>query len=143
MTNIASIIFFKDDFLQHPFRISHYSQVIRKSKCLDEVLAKLDPQAATNHFKAIRKWKAKREHLSPREGAFLLFSQKKLKKAERQALENLANGRDTATLKVMCCPTAATPQCCQMKYPSTTIYPLFGMYYLSFYFFNESYQTLW
>ncbi|XP_021439203.1 DNA-directed RNA polymerase I subunit RPA1 [Oncorhynchus mykiss] len=93
----------KTQFLQprqFPFIQDNY-EVIRKSKCLDEVLAKLDPQAATNHFKAIRKWKAKREHLSPREGAFLLFSQKKLKKAERQALENLANGRDTATLKLV------------------------------------------
>uniref|UniRef100_A0A4W5KQ13 DNA-directed RNA polymerase subunit n=1 Tax=Hucho hucho TaxID=62062 RepID=A0A4W5KQ13_9TELE len=93
----------KTQFLQprqFPFIQDNY-EVIRKSKCLDEVLAKLDPQAATNHFKAIRKWKAKREHISPREGAFLLFSQKKLKKAERQALENLANGRDTATLKLV------------------------------------------
>ncbi|KAJ8015168.1 hypothetical protein DPEC_G00023340 [Dallia pectoralis] len=93
----------KTQFLQSrqfPFIQDNY-EVIRKSKCLDEVLAKLDPQAAANHFKAIGKWKARRERISPRDGAFLLFSQKKLKKAENQTLENLDNGREIATVQLV------------------------------------------
>lgn len=79
-------------------------KVIRKSQCLDEVLAKLDPQAAHNHFKAVKKWKAKHEHSSPRDGAFLLFSQKKLAKVMAEVegqLGELVNGRNGATLQVM------------------------------------------
>lgn len=81
-----------------------FMKVIRKSQCLDEVLAKLDPKAAHSHFKAIKKWKAKHEHSSARDGAFLLFSQKKLGKIKAEAegqLGELANGRDCATLQVM------------------------------------------
>lgn len=76
-------------------------QVIRKSKCLDEVLSKMDSSVSANHQKAIKKWKMKREKGSPRDGAFLLFSQKKLAKMKAQA-ENalLTNGRETATLQV-------------------------------------------
>ncbi|MBN3305594.1 RPA1 polymerase, partial [Amia calva] len=74
----------KTQFLQprqFPFIQDNY-EVIKKSKCLDEVLSKMDPQAAYNHFRAIKKWKAKRENCSPRQGAFLLFSQKKLAKLQ-------------------------------------------------------------
>ncbi|TST60384.1 DNA-directed RNA polymerase I subunit RPA1 [Bagarius yarrelli] len=96
----------KTQFLQprqFPF-IKDNFEVIRKSQCLDEVLVKLDPQAARSHFKAIKKWKAKNELLSPRHGAFLLFSQKKLGKFKAQAegqLGYFTNGRDNATLQLM------------------------------------------
>ncbi|KAL6479964.1 hypothetical protein MHYP_G00109970 [Metynnis hypsauchen] len=88
---------------QFPFIRDNY-EVIRKSACLDEVLAKLDPQAAERHFQAIKRWKAKHEHASPRNGAFLLFSQKKLGKikAEVEGLSGgLDNGRDAATLQLI------------------------------------------
>ncbi|XP_016118082.1 DNA-directed RNA polymerase I subunit RPA1-like [Sinocyclocheilus grahami] len=76
--------------------------VIRKSKCLDEVLAKMDPEAAFNHFKAIKRWKAKHERVSSRDGAFLLFSQKKLSKLKSQIEDQtLANGREPATLQLL------------------------------------------
>ncbi|XP_030650182.1 DNA-directed RNA polymerase I subunit RPA1 [Chanos chanos] len=96
----------KTQFLQprqFPFIKDNY-EVIRKSKCLDEVLARLDTQAAVQHFNAIRKWKAKHEHVSPRQGAFLLFSQKKLGKMKSRTqdqLNDLNNGRDTATLQLL------------------------------------------
>ncbi|XP_073710148.1 DNA-directed RNA polymerase I subunit RPA1 [Misgurnus anguillicaudatus] len=77
-------------------------EVIRKSKCLDEVLAKMDPQAAYNHFKAIKRWKAKHERVSPRDGAFLLYSQKKLGKMKAETTsQTLTNGRDAATLQLL------------------------------------------
>ncbi|XP_067312869.1 DNA-directed RNA polymerase I subunit RPA1 [Pseudorasbora parva] len=77
-------------------------EVIRKSKCLDEVLAKMDPQATFNHFQAIKRWRAKHECVSPRGSAFLLFSQKKLSKLKSQmeSLE-LVNGREAASLQLM------------------------------------------
>ncbi|XP_056626087.1 DNA-directed RNA polymerase I subunit RPA1 [Triplophysa dalaica] len=76
-------------------------EVIRKSKCLDEVLAKMDPQTSNNHFNAIKKWKSKREHVSPRDGAFLLYSQKKLAKLKAKSMsQELSNGRDEATLQL-------------------------------------------
>ncbi|XP_016087965.1 DNA-directed RNA polymerase I subunit RPA1 [Sinocyclocheilus grahami] len=94
----------KTQFLQpqqFPFIKDNY-EVIRKSKCLDEVLAKMDTGATFSHFKAIKKWKAKRERVSPRDGAFLLYSQKKLSKLKSQ-VENqtLANGREPATLQLL------------------------------------------
>ncbi|XP_072519819.1 DNA-directed RNA polymerase I subunit RPA1 [Salminus brasiliensis] len=95
----------KTQFLQprqFPFIKENY-EVIRKSKCLDEVLAKLDPKAAESHFQAIKKWKAKHGHASPRNGAFLLFSQKKLGKikAEAEGLSgDMTNGRDALTLQL-------------------------------------------
>lgn len=77
-------------------------EVIRKSKCLDDVLAKLDPQAANNHFNAIKKWKSKRERVSPRDGAFLLYSHKKLAKLKAQCMsQELTNGRHKATLQLL------------------------------------------
>ncbi|XP_066505483.1 DNA-directed RNA polymerase I subunit RPA1 [Hoplias malabaricus] len=96
----------KTQFLQprqFPFIKENY-EVIRKSKCLDEVLAKLDPKAAECHFQAIKKWKSKHEHTSARSGAFLLFSQKKLGKikSEMEGLsEDYVNGRNAATLQLM------------------------------------------
>uniref|UniRef100_A0A8B9KTY7 DNA-directed RNA polymerase subunit n=1 Tax=Astyanax mexicanus TaxID=7994 RepID=A0A8B9KTY7_ASTMX len=96
----------KTQFLQprqFPFIKENY-EVIRKSKCLDEVLAKLDPKAAQSHFQAIKKWKAKHEHASPRTGAFLLFSQKKLGKMKAEAegpSVDLNNGRVALTLQLM------------------------------------------
>uniref|UniRef100_A0A8C1SZQ1 DNA-directed RNA polymerase subunit n=1 Tax=Cyprinus carpio TaxID=7962 RepID=A0A8C1SZQ1_CYPCA len=94
----------KTQFLQpqqFPFIKDNY-EVIRKSKCLDEVLAKMHPEAAFNHFKAIKRWKAKHEHVSPRDGAFLLYSQKKLSKLKSQIEDQtLANGREPATLQLL------------------------------------------
>ncbi|TNN66013.1 DNA-directed RNA polymerase I subunit RPA1 [Liparis tanakae] len=60
-------------------------KVIKRSQGLDEVLARLDPQAANRHFASIQSWKAKREVACPRRGAFLLFSQKKLAKLKKTA----------------------------------------------------------
>ncbi|XP_024139139.1 DNA-directed RNA polymerase I subunit RPA1 [Oryzias melastigma] len=64
---------------QFPF-IEDNFEVIRRSQSLDSVLARLDAQTAGQHFDAIQRWKAKREMLNPRRGAFLLFSKKKLGK---------------------------------------------------------------
>lgn len=46
-----------------------------KSKRLDEVLSKADPQKALRHFRAIKKWQSKNCGALPRRGAFLKFSQ--------------------------------------------------------------------
>ncbi|XP_028815371.1 DNA-directed RNA polymerase I subunit RPA1 isoform X2 [Denticeps clupeoides] len=92
----------KTQFLQprqFPFIEDNY-EVIRKSKCLDEVLSKMDSSVTSKHFRAIKKWKAKRDNVSPREGAFLLFSQKKLPKmkaASQGAMESLTNGREAVS----------------------------------------------
>lgn len=45
-----------------------YCQVIKRSQGLDEVLSRLDPQAAEQHFAAIQRWKEKREMMVPRKG---------------------------------------------------------------------------
>ncbi|KAF7649221.1 hypothetical protein LDENG_00144910 [Lucifuga dentata] len=95
----------KTQFLQprqFPF-IEDNSQVIRKSQGLDEVLACLDPEAASQHFAAIQRWKRKREVASPRHGAFLMFSQKKMAKLKQtiQRAEVNVNGRDAATLQLL------------------------------------------
>lgn len=94
----------KTQFLQpqqFPFIEDNY-EVIRKSKCLDEVLAKMDSGATFSHFKAIKKWKSKHECVSPRDGAFLLYSQKKLSKLKCQVeTQTLANGREPATLQLL------------------------------------------
>uniref|UniRef100_A0A8D3AUC3 DNA-directed RNA polymerase subunit n=1 Tax=Scophthalmus maximus TaxID=52904 RepID=A0A8D3AUC3_SCOMX len=72
-------------------------EVIQRSQGLDKIMARLDPQAASQHFAAIQRWNAKREVACPRRGAFLLFSQKKLAKLKQTTLEvfkhseNLAN----------------------------------------------------
>lgn len=80
---------------------SHPLQVIRKSKCLDEVLSKMDPQVVQSHFRAIERWRAKQQTASARRGAFLLFSQKKLAKLKSQNPPGgLQEGRDTCSLQV-------------------------------------------
>ncbi|XP_029917745.1 DNA-directed RNA polymerase I subunit RPA1 isoform X2 [Myripristis murdjan] len=95
----------KTQFLQSrqfPFIENNY-EVIKKSQALDDVLSRLDPQAAYQHFASIQRWKAKRERPCPRQGAFLLFSQKKLaklKQAEGGGAE-LTDGRDAATLQLI------------------------------------------
>ncbi|XP_077434020.1 DNA-directed RNA polymerase I subunit RPA1 isoform X1 [Vanacampus margaritifer] len=95
----------KTQFLQprqFPF-IEDNFEVISKSQGLDEVLARLDPQGARQHFSAIQRWKAKRELACPRRGAFLLFSQKKmakLKQTDQGAIKNV-HGRDEAVLKLI------------------------------------------
>ncbi|KAM3867222.1 DNA-directed RNA polymerase I subunit RPA1 [Diretmus argenteus] len=94
----------KTQFLQprqFPFIEDNY-QVIRKSQALDEVLSRLDPQAANQHFKSIQRWKAKRETACPRHGAFLLFSQKKLAKLKQAGGDTtLDYGRETASLQLI------------------------------------------
>ncbi|XP_054647191.1 DNA-directed RNA polymerase I subunit RPA1 isoform X2 [Dunckerocampus dactyliophorus] len=94
----------KTQFLQprqFPF-IEDNFEVIRRSQGLDEVLSRLDARSASQHFGAIQRWKAKRELVCPRRGAFLLFSQKKLAKlkhTERGAVD--AYGRDAAVLQLI------------------------------------------
>uniref|UniRef100_A0A7N8X4A2 DNA-directed RNA polymerase subunit n=1 Tax=Mastacembelus armatus TaxID=205130 RepID=A0A7N8X4A2_9TELE len=75
----------KTQFLQprqFPFIEDNY-EVIKRSQGLDNVLAHLDPQTASQHFTAIQRWKAKRDRACPRRGAFLFFSQKKLAKLKQ------------------------------------------------------------
>ncbi|XP_054453311.1 DNA-directed RNA polymerase I subunit RPA1 [Anoplopoma fimbria] len=75
----------KTPFLQQkqfPFIEDNY-EVIKRSQGLDKFLSRLDPQAASQHFESIQRWKAKREGACPRRGAFLLFSQKKLAKLKQ------------------------------------------------------------
>lgn len=68
----------KTQFLQpkqFPFLASNY-EVIMKSKHLDEVLSRADPQKALRHFRAIKKWQSKHPGPPQRTGAFLSYSQK-------------------------------------------------------------------
>ncbi|KAK1175439.1 DNA-directed RNA polymerase I subunit RPA1 [Acipenser oxyrinchus oxyrinchus] len=94
----------KTQFLQpsqFPFIMENY-EVIKKSKHLDEVLAKMEPEVAHKHFKAIKKWKAKRESPSPRNGAFLLYSEKKMALIKKLNLpEGLVSGRDPASQQLL------------------------------------------
>ncbi|KAM7388994.1 hypothetical protein PAMP_022994 [Pampus punctatissimus] len=95
----------KTQFLQQrqfPFIEDNY-EVIRRSQGLDDVLARLDSQTASKHFAAVQRWRTKREMASPRRGAFLLFSQKKLAKLKQteQTAEPDANGRDAAILQLI------------------------------------------
>ncbi|XP_022607475.1 DNA-directed RNA polymerase I subunit RPA1 isoform X1 [Seriola dumerili] len=94
----------KTQFLQprqFPFIEDNY-EVIQRSQGLDKVLARLDPQTASQHFAAIQRWKAKRENAGPRRGAFLLFSQKKLAKLKQteQTTQSDVNGRNAVMLQV-------------------------------------------
>ncbi|XP_017278620.1 DNA-directed RNA polymerase I subunit RPA1 [Kryptolebias marmoratus] len=94
----------KTQFLQprqFPFIEDNY-EVIRRAQGLDSVLAHLDPQSASRHFAAIKRWKAKRETACPRRGAFLLFSQKKLAKLREtiQGAEATSN-QDPAVLELV------------------------------------------
>ncbi|XP_058505753.1 DNA-directed RNA polymerase I subunit RPA1 [Solea solea] len=94
----------KTPFLQQqqfPFIEDNY-EVIQRSQDLDNVLPRLDPLAASQHFAAIQRWKAKREVACPRRGAFLLYSQKKLsklKEAEQVAGPDVC-GRAAAVLQL-------------------------------------------
>ncbi|KAJ0050146.1 hypothetical protein NL108_013161, partial [Boleophthalmus pectinirostris] len=94
----------KTQFLQprqFPFVEENY-EVIKKSQGLDEVLSRLDPEAARQHFAAIQRWKNKQERANPRQGAFLVFSQKKLAKLKESIeMNEILNGRDTPTLQLM------------------------------------------
>ncbi|KAJ0002687.1 hypothetical protein NQD34_007836 [Periophthalmus magnuspinnatus] len=94
----------KTQFLQprqFPFVEENY-EVIRKSQGLDEVLSRLDPEAARQHFAAIQQWKNKQETVNPRQGAFLVFSQKKLAKLKESIqMGEIVNGRDTPTLQLV------------------------------------------
>ncbi|XP_068449232.1 DNA-directed RNA polymerase I subunit RPA1 [Clinocottus analis] len=77
-------------------------EVIKRAQGLDEVLARLDPHAANQHFESIQRWRAKREVASPRRGAFLLFSQKKLAKLKQSAERTAPDqyGRNVAELQL-------------------------------------------
>uniref|UniRef100_A0A3B5ANX7 DNA-directed RNA polymerase subunit n=1 Tax=Stegastes partitus TaxID=144197 RepID=A0A3B5ANX7_9TELE len=94
----------KTQFLQprqFPFIEDNY-EVIKRSQGLDEILARLDPQTASNHFAAIQRWKTKRDVACPRRGAFLLFSQKKLAKLKQLELEAPPGAtRDPAVLQLV------------------------------------------
>ncbi|KAL4660961.1 DNA-directed RNA polymerase I subunit RPA1 [Arapaima gigas] len=92
----------KTQFLQrHQFRfIKDNYEVIRASRSLDEIFARMSPEEAEAHLRGIRRWKARRELVSPREGAFLLFSQKKLAKS-MSYLTDLQDGRDASTRQVL------------------------------------------
>ncbi|XP_068181664.1 DNA-directed RNA polymerase I subunit RPA1 [Antennarius striatus] len=95
----------KTQFLQprqFPFIEENY-EVIRRSQGLNKVLVQLDPQTAVQHFTAIQRWKDKRQLASPRRGAFLLFSQKKLAKLKQteQTDKPDVNGRKAAVLQVI------------------------------------------
>ncbi|CAL8264335.1 unnamed protein product [Lota lota] len=87
---------------QFPFIEENY-QVIKKSQDLDTVLSRFDPKAAREHFTAIERWKAKRQGSCPRNGGFLLFSQKKLaKKRQSQAGDgSQIGGREAAAIQLM------------------------------------------
>ncbi|XP_073342711.1 DNA-directed RNA polymerase I subunit RPA1 [Pagrus major] len=87
---------------QFPFIEDNY-EVIKRSQGLDEVLARLDPQTANQHFAAIQRWRAKREVACPRRGAFLLFSQKKLAKLNQteQSTDPDVYGRNAAMQQVV------------------------------------------
>ncbi|XP_030595949.1 DNA-directed RNA polymerase I subunit RPA1 isoform X2 [Archocentrus centrarchus] len=93
----------KTQFLQprqFPFIEDNY-EVIKRSQGLDEVLAHLDPQSASQHFAAIQRWKAKRELACPWRGAFLLYSQKKLAKLKQTEGLDPVSGRNPAVLQLV------------------------------------------
>lgn len=72
----------KTQFLQ-PRQFSFVQEnyeVIRKSQGLDQVMSRLDPEAARKHFTAIQRWKTKHQTADPRQGGFLLYSQKHMAK---------------------------------------------------------------
>ncbi|KAJ8372372.1 hypothetical protein AAFF_G00290050 [Aldrovandia affinis] len=90
----------KTQFLQQrqlPFIQDNY-EVIRKARRLDEVLGRMEPEAAARHFRAVRKWRGRRGAASCREGPFLLFSQKKRPKRSEGAL---VDGRDAVTAQLV------------------------------------------
>ncbi|XP_067885420.1 DNA-directed RNA polymerase I subunit RPA1 [Heterodontus francisci] len=87
----------KTQFLQpgqFPFITANY-EVIKTSKHLEEVLSKMDSEAANKWHKTIKKWKAKHPAPFSRLGAFLLYSQKKFSKIKEMNPEGeLINSRD-------------------------------------------------
>ncbi|XP_062988010.1 DNA-directed RNA polymerase I subunit RPA1 [Elgaria multicarinata webbii] len=87
---------------QFPF-IADNHKVIEKSKHLNEVLPKMDPQQANAQFRSIKRWQVKHQQpLMRREGGFLLFSQKKMAGIRAQIpTGELVNGRDPATLQLL------------------------------------------
>ncbi|XP_015686989.1 DNA-directed RNA polymerase I subunit RPA1 [Protobothrops mucrosquamatus] len=95
----------KTQFLQtkqFPF-IADNHKVIWKSKHLDEVMPKMNPQQASKQFKLIKRWQAKHQQSLRRKGGFLLFSQEMLAyiKAEMSTGGSLVYGRDPAALKLL------------------------------------------
>uniref|UniRef100_H2RY51 DNA-directed RNA polymerase subunit n=1 Tax=Takifugu rubripes TaxID=31033 RepID=H2RY51_TAKRU len=96
----------KTQFLQpkqFPFIEENY-QVIKKSQNLDEVLRRLDSQAAEKHFASIQRWRKKRELTNPRRGAFLLFSKKmlpKVKQRSQSAEADSVNGRSAVVQQIL------------------------------------------
>ncbi|KAM6269791.1 DNA-directed RNA polymerase I subunit RPA1 isoform 1-T1 [Porphyrio hochstetteri] len=94
----------KTQFLQReqfPFIAENY-EVIQKTNHLDEALARMESHQANQHFKAIKKWRARHQNSVQREGGFLMFSQKKMAfvKAQNPGGE-IKNGRDPATLQLL------------------------------------------
>ncbi|NWR71499.1 RPA1 polymerase, partial [Centropus unirufus] len=94
----------KTQFLQpdqFPFIAENY-EVIQKTKCLDEALARMESHQATQHFKAIKKWRARHQNSLQREGGFLMFSRKKMASVKAQIPGGeVKNGRDPATLQLL------------------------------------------
>lgn len=93
----------KTQFLQprqFPFVQENY-EVIRKSQGLDEILSRLDPVAARKHFTAVQRWKSKHQTADPRQGAFLLYSQKHLAKVKDMFPEGvIVHGRSQPTIEL-------------------------------------------
>ncbi|XP_069833350.1 DNA-directed RNA polymerase I subunit RPA1 [Dendropsophus ebraccatus] len=90
----------KTQFLQpkqFPFIAENY-EVIKKSKCLDEVLSKMDCEQASRYFQSIRKWRAKNTAPCYRRGPLLLYSQKKMASLKEKYPEiKILNGREEAS----------------------------------------------
>lgn len=87
---------------QFPFIEDNY-EVIKRSQGLDQVLARLDPRAASKHFASIQHWRAKSEAASPRTGGFLAFSQRRSAKRNlvKQRRQPLVNGRNAAVSELV------------------------------------------
>ncbi|XP_056410396.1 DNA-directed RNA polymerase I subunit RPA1 isoform X2 [Hyla sarda] len=90
----------KTQFLQpkqFPFIEQNY-EVIKQSKCLDEVLSKMDSEQASRYSQSIRKWKVKYPASLQRRGPLLLYSQKKMTSFKEQYPEPcITNGREQAS----------------------------------------------
>lgn len=72
-----------------------------KSKHLQEVLSRADPQKALRHFRAIKKWQSKHPNTLLRKGAFLSYSQKIQAAVKALNLEGgNQNGRSLGTHQV-------------------------------------------
>ncbi|KFO72531.1 DNA-directed RNA polymerase I subunit RPA1, partial [Cuculus canorus] len=94
----------KTQFLQpeqFPFIAENY-EVIQKTSHLDEALARMESHQATQHFKAIKKWRARHQNSLQREGGFLMFARKKMASVKaRIPGGEMKNGRDPATLQLL------------------------------------------